>query len=77
MKIPSAKTLLRLSPSFFLFGPIIIAITIEGPLHFWAVIGALMTGFGTLIVYMNVLKQSMLIDDLTRRLQDKDKTDSV
>ena len=77
MNILSPKALLRLAPSFFLFGPIIIAIAIEGPLHFWAVIGALMTGFGCLIVYVNVLKQSMLIDELTRRLQDKDRSDAA
>ncbi len=70
MNFFSAKALLRLAPSLFLFGPIIIAITIEGPMHSWAVLGALMTGFGCLIVYTNVLKQSVLIDELSRRLQD-------
>lgn len=70
MNFLSAKAVLRLAPSLFLFGPIIIAIAIEGPMHFWAVLGALMTGFGCLIVYANVLKQSALIDELTRRLQD-------
>ena len=71
MNFLSAKPVIRLAPSLFLFGPIIIAIAIEGPMHSWAVLGALMTGFGGLIVYANVLKQSTLIDDLTRKLQDR------
>jgi len=71
MNFLSARAVLRLAPSLFLFGPIIIAIAIEGPMHSWAVLGALMTGFGGLIVYANVLKQSTLIDDLTRKLQDR------
>ena len=71
MNFISAKAVLRVAPSLFLFGPIILAITIDGPMHAWAVLGALMTGFGCLIVYVNLLKQSALIDVLTRRLQEK------
>lgn len=71
MNFLSAEAVLRLAPPLFLFGPIIVAIAIEGPMHSWAVLGALMTGFGCLIVHTNLLKQSMLIDELSRRLQDK------
>ena len=71
MNFLSAKAVFRLAPSLFLFGPIIIAITVEGPMHSWAVLGALMTGFGCLIVYANLLRQSALIDELTRKLQDR------
>jgi hypothetical protein len=71
MNFLSTKTVLRLAPSFFLFGPIIMALAIEGPLHAWAMLGALMTGFGGLIVYVTVLKQSMRIEELTGKPQDR------
>jgi hypothetical protein len=71
MNLLSAKTVLHLAPALFLFGPIIVAIAIEGPMHAWAGLGALMTGLGCLIVYANLLRQSLLIDELTRRLEDR------
>ena len=61
------KILLPLSPALCLFGPLFIVIGYDPSNHTWADIGALMTGIGSLILYLKIMRQSKQIEELSRQ----------
>jgi hypothetical protein len=59
--------LLPLSPALCIFGPLLIVIGYDPLNHAWADIGALMTGIGSLILYLKIMRQSRQIEGLSRQ----------
>jgi len=65
--------LLPLTPALVIFGPLIIVIAYDPSNHFWADVGALMTGVGILILFLKIMDQSRQIEEISRRLDGGDK----
>ena len=61
------KVLLPFSPALCIFGPLIIVIGFDPANHTWADIGALMTGCGSIILFLAVMSQSKRIEELSRQ----------
>ncbi len=61
------RILLPLSPALCIFGPLFIVIGYDPFNHAWADIGALMTGIGSLILYLKIMMQSRQIEGLSRQ----------
>ena len=57
--------LLPLSPALCLFGPLFIVLGYDPFNHAWADIGALMTGIGSLILYLKIMSQFRQIEELS------------
>ena len=64
------KFLLLFSPALCVFGPLIIVVGFDPLNHTWSDIGALMTGCGSLILFLKILDQSREIEELSRQLRD-------
>jgi energy-converting hydrogenase Eha subunit C len=59
--------LLLLSPALCIFGPLFIVVGYDPLNHAWADIGALMTGIGSLILYLKIMSQSRQIEAISRQ----------
>ena len=66
------KYLLPLIPALVLFGPIFMVIGYDPFNHLWAEIGALMSGLGTIILYLKIMDQSKQIEKLSGLAQEKE-----
>lgn len=66
MSKPIINFLLFLSPALCTFGPLMIVIGYDPHDHMWADVGALMTGIGSLILYLKIMSQSRQIEALSR-----------
>ena len=70
------KILLPLSPALCIFGPLFIVIGYDPLNHALADIGALMTGIGSLILYLKIMMQSRQIEGLSRQPETGDRDGS-
>jgi len=60
------KYLIPLVPALVLFGPIFMVIGYGPSTHMWAIIGALMTGLGIIIMFLKIIDQSKQIGELSK-----------
>ena len=67
------NVLMLFSPALCAFGPLMIVIGYDPVNHSWADIGAMMTGLGSLILFVKIMSQSRQIEALSRRFGTEDR----